>query len=423
MVSGLVGQLVVLVLGLIIPRIMISSYGSDTNGLISTITQVFTYMALLEAGIGQAAKNALFKPIAENDRQRINSVLSTAKSYFAKVTRYYALGVLLLAFVAPFFLKTNVSRLTVFFLILFEGLSGVVTFYYIQTPIVLLNSDGRSYVNNYINLANKILGYVVKIMMAVFGLNIVLIQVVYFFITVAKVVVYRWYLHRNYNWIDMSVPTNTQLLQDRNSYILTEMAWTIFSSTDMIVLSTFISTQLSSVYSVYNMVFVNIHVLLNSVATSINYVLGKTYHEGLKKYEIIHDSFTSIYLGIMTILMSVSYVLIVPFIQLYTHGVADVNYIYTSLPLMFCLIQLLSWSRNVTGNLTGVAGYAKTTSYVSLVEAVINLSLSMVFVKKFGIVGVLLATVVALPLKVIWCIYISDKKVLNRSYKNTFKIL
>lgn len=58
-IVGFGGQLITIILGLVIPRIFIKSYGSDVNGLLSTITQIFTYMALLEAGIGQAARNAL----------------------------------------------------------------------------------------------------------------------------------------------------------------------------------------------------------------------------------------------------------------------------------------------------------------------------------------------------------------------------
>ena len=48
---GVVTQLIVIALGLIVPRIVLVNYGSDTNGLINTIGQIFTYMALLEAGI------------------------------------------------------------------------------------------------------------------------------------------------------------------------------------------------------------------------------------------------------------------------------------------------------------------------------------------------------------------------------------
>ena len=60
-ITGFGGQLIAIILGLIVPRFFIMSYGSDVNGLLSTITQIFTYMALLEAGIGPIIKNALFK--------------------------------------------------------------------------------------------------------------------------------------------------------------------------------------------------------------------------------------------------------------------------------------------------------------------------------------------------------------------------
>lgn len=422
-VTGFGGQLAVIILGLIVPRVMIKSYGSDVNGLISTITQIFTYMALLEAGIGQAAKNALYKPISEKNTDKINHILVTAKVYFGRFTIYYAVGVIVLAILSPLIIKTNVSAIIVFFIIVFEGLSGVVSFYYIQTPTIMLNADGRSYINNVINLSNKTLGYVVKIFMATKGFSIVLLQFSYFIITIAKVIFYQLYLKKHYKWISLKGKPDFHLLKDRNSYVLTEIAWTVFSSTDMIVLSVFVSTQLSSVYSIYNMIYTNINVLLNSVAVSVSYILGKTYHENIKKYEIIHDSLTSLYLGVMTILMSVCYILIIPFINLYTKDVADINYIYPSLPLLFSLVQLLSWSRNVSGNLTGIAGYAKSTSYISLIEALLNLAFSIILVQAYGIIGVLLATVIALPLKVIWCMYISDKKVLSRSLSKSIKIL
>ena len=191
----------------------------------------------------------------------------------------------------------------------------------------------------------------------------------------------------------------------------------------MIVLSMFVSTQLSSVYAIYNMIFTNITLLVNAVYMSIVYVLGYTYHESIEKYSRIHDSFNSIFIGLMTVLMSVCYVLTIPFVELYTRGVSDVNYLYTSLPIMFCLIQLISWSRYVSGNLTGIAGYAKQTSYVSLIEALTNLILSIIFVKKLGIVGVTLATVIALPVKVVWCTYVADKKVMHRSYWKSISII
>lgn len=422
-ITGFGGQLIVIILGIIVPRLFITNYGSDVNGLLSTITQIFTYLALLEAGIGQAAKNLLYKPFQERDKEGISNIVSIAKSYFRRFTLAYGVGVIAISFILPLILKTNVAPFTIFLIVLFEGMSGVVSFYFIQTPSIIIDVDGKSFVNNTINLVNKIIGYIVKIVMAASGSSIVLLQFAFFLVTVAKVFIYRLYFKKHYSWIDFRKTKKDIKLKDRNSYILTEVASTVFISTDMIVLSVFMSTQLSSVYGIYNMVFSNICALLNSVYFSIVYVLGYSYHESIEKYAYVHDSFNSVFIGLMTILMSVCYCLTIPFVTLYTHGVTDVNYIYTSLPIMFCLIQLISWSRYVSGNLTGVAGYAKQTSYISLIEAIMNLSLSIIFVNKFGIVGVTLATVIALPIKVIWCTYIADKKVMKRSYWKSISII
>ncbi len=422
-VTGFGGQLIAIILGLVVPRLFISSYGSDVNGLLSTITQIFTYLALLEAGIGQAARNLLFKPFQNKDANQISEVASIASCYFRKFTVIYGIGVIILSIILPYFVVTNVDSITIFWVAVLEGLSGVISFYFIQTPSIIIAVDGKSYINNSINLLNRIVGYAVKIIMASLGLNIVLLQLVYFMVTVAKVIFYNYYFKKHYNWILLRKKVKNIELPDRKSYVLTEICWTIFSSTDMIVLSTFLTTKLSSVYGVYNMIFANITILVNAVYSSLTYILGHNYHKDIKSYEIVHDAFTSIFLGMVTITMSVCCVLTIPFVRLYTRGVADVNYIYPMLPLLFGLIQMISWSRYVSGNLTGLAGYAKQTSYISLIEAVINLTLSIVLVQKYGIIGVTIATVVALPLKVIWCTYISDKKVMHRSYKKTVAIL
>ncbi len=422
-IVGFGGQLIIIVLGIIIPRVMITNYGSDINGLVSTITQIFTYMALLEAGIGQASRNELFKPISENNRSEISKVLSVSQQYYRKITIIYGLGVLALATILPGILKSNVDWLTIFLVVIFEGLSGVVSFYFIETITVMLTVDGKGYINNEIAVVNRILTYVVKIVMAYLGINIAILQLAFFVLSVLKVFVYKAYFKKHYSWVELTKASDDHKLKDRNAYVITEMAWTIFSSTDMIVLSIFISTSISSVYSVYNMIFSNLNVLLNGVYGNICYMLGQKYHEDLKEYEKIHDSFTTLFLGGMTIMMCTAYLLCIPFVKLYTHGVTDIEYIYEGLPLLFCLTQLLSWSRYVSGNLTGIAGYAKQTSWISMTEAIINLVASVLLVNRYGILGVLFATVIALPLKVLWCVYISDRKVMKRSYFKSIKIM
>ena len=134
-VIGLISQIVIMGFGFIIPRVIIASYGSDVNGLMSTITQIFTYLALLEAGISQSSRNALYKFVQNFDKKNLSVVLSASRRYYRRVTIIYFFLVILLSVTLPFILKTQVDYVTILFSVLFEGLTNVVAFFFLNTWI------------------------------------------------------------------------------------------------------------------------------------------------------------------------------------------------------------------------------------------------------------------------------------------------
>lgn len=415
-------QVIIMALGFIIPRIILVHYGSDTNGTIGTITQIFTYMALLEAGISQATKNQLYKYLENKDQNGVSKILSLSGKYFKRITFVYFVLVIVLSSILPIILKSNLSYWTIFFVVFFEGGTGVVSFFFIEKRSVLLMTDGKNYLNSIIVLGDKLACYAIKIVLALYSVNIAYIQAGYFLVSLIKVAVYFVYVKKEYPWLKYNLDTGEMKLPDRKYYIITEVAWTVFSSTDMIVLSIFASTTLSSVYSIYSLIFTSLYGLLNAVYQSLHYILGQTFVADPKRYVKIHDKFNCVFFGSITCLMYVSYILILPFIGLYTKGVTDINYIEPDLPIMFCFVQLLSWSRYVSGNLMGVAGYIQKTEKVSLLEMFLNVSLSIVLVFFYGIRGVLFATVIALPFKTVYVNWFADKKILNRKPWNTILI-
>lgn len=423
--TGLMTQLIIIALGLIVPKIMITNYGSDTNGLTNTLTQIFSYIALLEAGIGQSTKNALYKPITEKDKDGICRILSVSRKYYWRITKYYAGAVIIMAVLLPFMLKTNLSAKTVFAVVFFEGMSGVIRFMFTENWMQLLLAEGKGYVQANITLITRLLTYGVKLVLACMKVNIISIQFGFFCVSLIQLVIYKWYIKRNYSWIKYDLKSCENIeLPDKNAYVLTEIAWTVFSSTDMILLSILFSTALSSVYSVYNLVYSNISGLMNSVYTSLIYLLGQAYSESLRKYEQVHDEFELIFMTGAAILMSCCSVLGITFVRLYTKGVTDINYIYTYLPILFGLIQILSWDRYVSGNLSGIAGYARVVSKISVIEALSNIVLSIILAPKMGLYGITLATVISLIFKLIYLTYLGNVVILKRStLKSCSKII
>lgn len=84
MIFGVGNQLVVLCVGLIVPKFFIMSYGSEINGLQSSIAYIYTYIALLEAGIGTATLQALFGTLGRENKEETNAILSATNIQYKK---------------------------------------------------------------------------------------------------------------------------------------------------------------------------------------------------------------------------------------------------------------------------------------------------------------------------------------------------
>ena len=88
-IFGIIGQLLTVVFAIIVPKVIIIGYGSSVNGLLSTINQLFVYLSLFEAGVGTATLQALYKPLTENNRGEINSILAATHKYYIRTSKLY----------------------------------------------------------------------------------------------------------------------------------------------------------------------------------------------------------------------------------------------------------------------------------------------------------------------------------------------
>lgn len=71
--SGLLGQGIAILLGIMIPRLVIVNLGSESNGLLSSVNQMLIYLNLLESGVGTAALQSLYRPVAEKIYQKLTA--------------------------------------------------------------------------------------------------------------------------------------------------------------------------------------------------------------------------------------------------------------------------------------------------------------------------------------------------------------
>ena len=411
---------ILLVLNIFVSKVVLISYGSEVNGLLASVNQIYTYIALLEAGIGTATITSLYGPFAKKDNAEINRICSASVAYYRVVLKWYVLCVIAVSFLWPFVLESSIGYWTIFSVILIQGISNALTFYYVSTTTNYLVAVGKNYVNVYIHMGITAVTYLSKAAVSLLGGNVLLISATLLGINGLKCLFYYMYKKAKCTNLRFDANTDFSILKQRRSFLIHEIVGVIFSSTDLVLISIFCDLKMASVYAVYSMVISAVSSIIGQVFNSTKYILGEGYHK--ENYEKTHDIFNTIYITIVFALYTITYLLFEPFIGIYTRGVEDINYAIRFLPILFILIQLLSTCRNVDTILIKNAGHSKQTINRAIIEAGINLTTSVVLLCIIGIHGVLLGTVVALLYRTNDMIIYANKRILKRSSWKEYKL-
>ena len=80
--SSLAYQLITIICGFVLPQFFLTYYGSEVNGLVSSITQFLGFISLAECGVGAVVQSTLYKPLAENDMTMVSKVVISSEHFF-----------------------------------------------------------------------------------------------------------------------------------------------------------------------------------------------------------------------------------------------------------------------------------------------------------------------------------------------------
>ena len=113
-VMSVVLQLVTLISGLIIPRLVLDYFGSEVNGLVSSLNQFLNYITLLEGGVTGVIMASLYKPLAENDRVKVSGIIKATEGFFRKVSIIFIGYSLAVGVLYPLLVNTSFTWIYVF---------------------------------------------------------------------------------------------------------------------------------------------------------------------------------------------------------------------------------------------------------------------------------------------------------------------
>ena len=413
-----IDQILRLIVGLIVSKLVLTGFGSEYNGLINSTSNILQYLVLLEAGISTTTRIALFKAFANEDKEQISAIFSSARFYYRRISYLYLFIVFIIAFVYPVIVKSEIDYWIIFGVVTIQGASSALNFAFNTNLTQLYVSSGKSYITNLVTILVYLLCNVGKIIAVLIFDSIFVMLSFNLVITIIQSLIYYLIYKRNFSWIKVENVYDKKLLPDRGAYLIMQAGYLLFNATDTVVLSIFCGFKLASVYTVYMMVYLAIKQVATALRNNFQYVIGQGYtkcRSNTKEYLKVYDLYQNGINTVTTCMLAICYILVLPFITLYTSGVTDINYINTALPIFFTL-NLLFDDWNYPGSLLmRIAGNAKQLSICECIIGVLNIILSVILVNYLEIVGVLIGTLVAVLIKNTYIALKVNKKYLNVS--------
>lgn len=414
-ISNIFGKILIIILGIIVPKLIIENFGSETNGLLASISGIFVYLNLLEMGIGGASRQALYRPITENNQDKINSIMSATNVFYQKTGVYFLACISILAFLFPIILKSEIEYFEIVLIILVTAISSLINYFFSAKYVVLINADNKGHVINIINSFTSVIISLTKIVLILNSFDILTVQISFSLINVFKAFILKLYISKNYKNLNLNVKPDMESISQKSYVIVHQMADIVFKNTDVLILSVFCGLKVASVYAIYNTIYSHIAFIPEAFYNGIVSSFGQLYTENKERFKKIYNFYEVYYVGLIFVFFVVTYVLLIPFMQLYTNDMNDFNYIDQKLSLMFFAVYILSYLRSPSLTLINITGQFKSTQMSAVIEMIINLIISLILVNKIGIYGVLVGTIVALIYRSIDLNLYTSKNILFRS--------
>lgn len=415
MIMALVQQICTIISGFIIPRIILMYFGSETNGLISSLVQFLNYIALVEGGITSVVTARLYKPLVNGDYNSVSSILVTARNFYRKISVIFIGYSIILSIVFPLLKHTEFSFIYVFSLSMVLSVGIFIQYMFSLTLKTVLDADKKSYIVT----STQSLIIVLNVALGIISVNIFpsahLLKGITALLFIIQPIVYGRYVKAHYpiNWL---ASANNELIKERwNGFAINTAAF-IHNCTDIAVLTVFTDLKTVSIYSVYALVTNGLKQLINSLFTGITPVIGQSYaKEDTEELNTKLDVYEYICFILVFLAFTLSSLLITPFVLLYTKNINDANYNQDIFGVLISVSEAIYLIKMPHLTLSYTANKFREISIHAYIEAGINIVISIILVKSLGLIGVALGTIAGMLYRMIFHVWFTSRIVEKRS--------
>lgn len=397
--SSLGITLIMTILGFLTRKVFVDNIGVEYLGLNGLLQNILGVMALLEGGFATSVVYNLYKPLAENNQPKIIALLQL----YRKVYRYIALGICCCALlIYPFidiFIKDAESLSyvsVVYFIFLFNSIIQYFTAY----KWSIINASQQLYKLTTINLFYQIGLNLTKLAILYYTKDYILYLVVESLFGIGLNIAIVRTANKLFPYIttkqkyEVDKPTKQNIITNMKALFLHSVGGYFMHSTDNIIISSFVGVSIVGLYSNYTLILGTIgstcNQVLNSFSESVGHLIATESKE--KVYDVFKTVFFVNFL-VISIPIIIIYNTMEPFIQWWLGE----EYLLGFTTLCVILINFyVNNMRNSALTFKTKSGIFVKDRFTPLLQGIINLTLSLIFVQFWGLTGVLAATAISI---------------------------
>lgn len=420
-ISSSLLQLFTIISGFVIPKIILSTFGSETNGLVSSLNQFLNYVAILEGGLNSVVMASLYRPIVKKETKKISAIINASKKFFRKIAFILVIYSLVIALTYPLFTKSTFSYGFIFSLTLILTFKLFTQYCFSFSYKNLLNAGKYGYVINFTQIAIIVLDIASAFIVVSFFPSIHVLKIISAIIFLLQPIIFTKACSKFFK-LDKEAKEDQALIKNRWDGLSINVAAFIHNNTDITILTIFKGLQTVSVYGIYNLVITGLRGLIQSVTSGIAPSIGTLYASNDKT--TLNKRFDEFeYITFMMVFLSfcMAVLLITPFVMIYTSNITDADYYQPVFGILILLAEFAYMLREPYVKMAYMAGKFKEQNKHAYIEAFLNIIISLSLVWKFGLVGIAIGTLSAMIYRTIFQVLFLRNNILFRSFKKFLK--
>lgn len=397
---GTLFQIISLILGFVSRTIFIKILGKEYLGLNSLFTNILTILSFAELGIGNAIVFSMYKPLTNNDQDKLMRLTNFYKSIYKKIAlTIITVGLLITPFL-PYIIKEipdiKESIYLIYIIFLFD--TSVSYFFSYRTSII--SADQKNYIIITYTHIFKIVQIILQLSLLYYTHNYLL----YLFLQVLNTVLTQWFLANKSKKMYPSLAKldkDKTLANDERKSIFTNVkalfvykfSSVILNGTDSIIISKYLGLATLGLYSNYYLIVNAVAIMINQIQSAFTSSIGNLIaKEGKIKEKRIFNQLFYFTGFIYTVVGTCLYLLFNDFITLWLgQEYLLSNFVVATIVGHLCFNGMLF----ATFTYRNTSGEFNHFKLVPVIGAITNIILSIWFAKIMGLGGVFLATIIS----------------------------